>query len=215
MSLLRVGFQLTVSFLLILLLPVISHPHEGELDEYGCHYNQRHTNYHCHQGAYKLGSFGSKTQMIRLLRLQFLNLGRPWPYGDIAEEDITSAQTPPQEPPKVEPKKVAEERPKFVNSSKRQASAPDQKKAVTQASKPPVGKRQTVSASGSETKQPIEPAAAKPQPPVTSDKNREMRPVKEWIVKITSDGSVIYENSSRERYYFDKNGKRVAVRNGQ
>jgi hypothetical protein len=31
--------------------------------------------------------------MIRQLKLQFLNLGRPWLYDDIAEEDITATQT--------------------------------------------------------------------------------------------------------------------------
>jgi hypothetical protein len=35
--------------------------------------------------------------MIRLLKIQFLNLGRPWPYGDVAEEDITSPQTETQQ----------------------------------------------------------------------------------------------------------------------
>jgi hypothetical protein len=150
--------------------------------------------------------------MIRLLRLQFLNLGRPWPYSDVAEEDITSTQTQPQEPPKAKPREAAEERPKFANSSKTQASAPDQKKAITQAPKPAASKRQTVSSPARETKQPIEPAAAKTQPPVTGDKNREMRPIQEWIVRIASDGSVIYENSRRERYYFDQSGRKVDVR---
>ena len=47
-------------------------------------------NYHCHEGIFKGGSFPSKIEMIRLLKVQFLNLGRPWPYGEVAEEDITS-----------------------------------------------------------------------------------------------------------------------------
>jgi hypothetical protein len=205
---------ITVSCLLILLFPVSSHPHEGELDEYGCHYDRQRKNYHCHQGVYKLGSFGSKAQMIRLLRLQFLNLGRPWPYSDIAEEDITSTQAPPQESPKAEPGEVAEGQAKSVNSRKKQASAPDQQKAITQPPKPAASasKRQTVSNPGKETKQQIEPAASKTQPPVTGNKTREIPPIQEWIVRITSDGIVIYENSRHERYYFDQSGKKVDVR---
>jgi hypothetical protein len=57
---------------------------------YGCHYDKERKDYHCHEGAFKGGSFDSKIEMIRRLRLQFLNLGRPWPYEEIAEEDITS-----------------------------------------------------------------------------------------------------------------------------
>src|SRR5918996_677174 len=161
-----VFLHVTISSLLTLLVPVISYPHDGKLDEYGCHYGQRPKHYHCHEGVFKLGSFGSKTQMIQLLRLQYLNLGRPWPYTEIGEEDITSTNTQAHEPPK-------------------------------------------------EAKQQTEHTTAKTQQPVTENKNREIRPVQEWVVKITADGSVIYENSRRERYYFDKNGKRVDVRNGQ
>jgi hypothetical protein len=72
--------------------PVSSH--EGKLDAYGCHYDEEHKNYHCHEGAFKGGSFDSKIEMIRQLKIQFLNLGRPWPYDDIAEEDITTTQNP-------------------------------------------------------------------------------------------------------------------------
>ena len=32
--------------------------------------------------------------MIRLLKQQYLNLGRPWPYENVAEEDITSSPQP-------------------------------------------------------------------------------------------------------------------------
>lgn len=66
-------------------------PHEGKLDSYGCHYDHEHNNYHCHKGAFKGASFKSKIEMIRQLKLQFLNLGRPWPCDDIAEDDITSS----------------------------------------------------------------------------------------------------------------------------
>lgn len=89
-------------FLLIasagILLSGISAPsvsaHDGKLDAYGCHYDEDRKNYHCHEGAFKGGSFESKMDMIRQLKLQFLNLGRPWPYDDIAEEDITTTQNP-------------------------------------------------------------------------------------------------------------------------
>jgi hypothetical protein len=86
----RVLPVLSVSFLLILFVTVSAYPHDGQLDSYGCHYGKDRKDYHCHEGAFKGGSFDSKIEMIQRLRLQFLNLGRPWPYGAIAEEDITS-----------------------------------------------------------------------------------------------------------------------------
>ncbi|MGH7827666.1 MAG: hypothetical protein ACREQ7_21130 [Candidatus Binatia bacterium] len=86
--------QLTISFLAIVLVPIPGYAHEGKLDSYGCHYGKEPKDYHCHEGVFKGGSFDSKIQMIRLLKLQFLNLGRPWPYGEIAEEEITSSQKP-------------------------------------------------------------------------------------------------------------------------
>jgi hypothetical protein len=79
--------------LLILAAPLPAYPHEGDLDSYGCHHDRKRKEYHCHQGVFKGGRFDSKIEMIRLLKIQFLNLGRPWPYGEIAEEDITSTET--------------------------------------------------------------------------------------------------------------------------
>jgi hypothetical protein len=88
----RVWLRLTIAVLILLVLPPATASHEGEHDSYGCHYDRERRDYHCHQGVFKGGSFESKTEMIRLLKLQFLNLGRPWPYGEIVEEDITSPQ---------------------------------------------------------------------------------------------------------------------------
>jgi hypothetical protein len=84
--------RLGTTLLLVLVAPLSSGAHEGKLDPYGCHYDRERKDYHCHEGVFKGGSFDSRVQMIRLLRLQFLNLGRPWPYGDVAEEHITSIQ---------------------------------------------------------------------------------------------------------------------------
>jgi hypothetical protein len=84
---------LTLGLCLLLAAPPSSYPHEGELDSYGCHHDKEQKNYHCHEGVFKGGSFPSKIEMIRVLKIQFLNLGRPWPYGDVAEEDITSPPT--------------------------------------------------------------------------------------------------------------------------
>jgi len=93
----RILLGLTLSLFLLLVVPRPTYSHEGELDSYGCHYDKDQKNYHCHQGVFKGGSFPSKIEMIRLLKRQFLNLGRPWPYGDVAEEDITSPQTETQQ----------------------------------------------------------------------------------------------------------------------
>jgi hypothetical protein len=93
----RILLGLTLSLFLSLVVPHPTYPHEGELDSYGCHYDKDQKNYHCHEGVFKGGSFPSKIEMIRLLKIQFLNLGRPWPYGEVAEEDITSPQTETQQ----------------------------------------------------------------------------------------------------------------------
>jgi hypothetical protein len=89
----KVLLRLTLSLCLLLAMPVASYPHEGQLDSYGCHHDKEQKIYHCHEGVFKGGSFPSKIEMIRLLKIQFLNLGRPWPYGEVAEEDITSPPT--------------------------------------------------------------------------------------------------------------------------
>ncbi|HEY7322242.1 MAG TPA: hypothetical protein VIE89_32150 [Candidatus Binatia bacterium] len=81
---------LTLSLLVLLVVPRPGYSHDGELDSYGCHYDKDQKNYHCHEGMFKGGSFSSKMEMIRLLKIQFLNLGLPWPYGEVIEEDITS-----------------------------------------------------------------------------------------------------------------------------
>jgi hypothetical protein len=94
----RVLLGLMLSLFLLTTVPRRAYPHEGELDSYGCHYDKDQKDYHCHQGVFKGGNFPSKIEMIRLLKLQFLDLGRPWPYGEVAEEDITSPpQTEPQQ----------------------------------------------------------------------------------------------------------------------
>jgi len=77
----------------LLTAPTTGHSHDGKLDPYGCHYDKERGDYHCHEGVFKGGSFDSKIEMIRRLKIQFLNMGRPWPYGEVAEEDITSPET--------------------------------------------------------------------------------------------------------------------------
>jgi hypothetical protein len=88
----RIFVALLGAILLTAAFPLPALSHDGKLDAYGCHYDEDHKNYHCHEGVFKGGSFESKIEMIRQLKLQFLNLGRPWPYDDIAEEDITTTQ---------------------------------------------------------------------------------------------------------------------------
>lgn len=90
----KVLLRSTLMLGLSLVLPATGSAHDGALDVYGCHQDNEQKSYHCHEGVFKGGSFPSKIEMIRLLRIQFRNLGRPWPYGPVAEEDITS---PPQE----------------------------------------------------------------------------------------------------------------------
>lgn len=85
--------------LLIVLGPSPSGSHNGEVDRYGCHQDKESGTYHCHDGMLKGGSFGSKGEMIRQLKQQFETLGRPWPYGDLIEEDITSPNPKIEEQP--------------------------------------------------------------------------------------------------------------------
>ena len=89
----RILLFFTLSLVLSLVVPRPADTHEDELDSYGCHDDKDQKNYHCHDGVFKGGSFPSKIEMIRLLKIQFINLGRPWPYADVAEEDITTPQT--------------------------------------------------------------------------------------------------------------------------
>lgn len=90
----RIVIALTIGMVGIMALSLSASAHDGKLDAYGCHYTQEHKEYHCHEGTFKGARFDSKIVMIQRLKLQFLNLGRPWPHDDIAEEDITSAETP-------------------------------------------------------------------------------------------------------------------------
>jgi hypothetical protein len=93
----KLAVALTVGILGVLAGYPCASAHEGKLDVYGCHYTEDGKDYHCHEGAFKGARFGSKIEMIQQLKLQFLNLGRPWPHDDIAEEDITSAEAKPTE----------------------------------------------------------------------------------------------------------------------
>ena len=83
------GAALIGSFLTVT-SPTPSSAHDGTLDRYGCHQDKEQGNYHCHDGMLKGGSFDSQGDMVRQLKRQLETLGRPWPYGDLIEEDITS-----------------------------------------------------------------------------------------------------------------------------
>jgi hypothetical protein len=85
---------LIISFLILPALAFSADAHEGKLDSYGCHYDKENKDYHCHEGVFRGGVFDSKIKMILQLRRQFLDLGRPWPYSEIDEEDITERQGP-------------------------------------------------------------------------------------------------------------------------
>jgi hypothetical protein len=95
----RTSLHFAIIPLLIFGIPMLARAHEGELDTYGCHYHKERKDYHCHEGMFKGGSFDSRIEMLQRLKRQFIELGRPWPYGDIDEEDITASQ-PQQEPEK-------------------------------------------------------------------------------------------------------------------
>ncbi|HXG51341.1 MAG TPA: hypothetical protein VNN77_08065 [candidate division Zixibacteria bacterium] len=79
----------SVAFLFLGWGPFQASGHDGPIDVYGCHYGEGRREYHCHEGMFKGGSFDSRVEMVRRLKLQYLNMGRRWPYGDLVEEDIT------------------------------------------------------------------------------------------------------------------------------
>jgi hypothetical protein len=91
----RLAVALTVGICGIFAVSPCASAHDGKLDVYGCHYNEEGKDYHCHEGTFKGARFDSKIEMIQQLKLQFRNLGQPWPHDDIAEEDITSAEAKP------------------------------------------------------------------------------------------------------------------------
>jgi hypothetical protein len=194
---------LSMSFLLTPVFSITAYPDDGPLDVYGCHYGRKHHDYHCHEGVFKLGSFDSKTQMVRLLRLQFLNLGRPWPYGQIQPEEIKFSRP------------ETEQRPKFINSSRQPQPAAEHAKNTMQLMKHKdlKTKQQTLGSAAKPTIQRFEHSKPKPSPrsrqPERGDQQQRIQSMDDWLVKITSDGTAIYENSRHERFRFDENGNRV------
>ncbi len=91
----RLAVALATAILAVFAGAPVASAHDGKLDAYGCHYTEDRKDYHCHEGTFKGARFNSKIEMIRQLKLQFLNLGKPWPHDDIAEEDITSTEEKP------------------------------------------------------------------------------------------------------------------------
>ncbi len=62
--------KIIVSLCLWILFPLITfpiqaYPHGGGLDSYGCHYNRRQGEYHCHRGMFAGQQFSSKEEMLR------------------------------------------------------------------------------------------------------------------------------------------------------
>jgi len=49
----------------LLSFPLSAYPHGGGLDSYGCHYNRRQGEYHCHRGMFVGQQFSSKEEMLR------------------------------------------------------------------------------------------------------------------------------------------------------
>jgi len=100
----KFAFGITlISIGLTLFVQAPSLSHEGALDRYGCHEHKEDSSYHCHDGMLKGGNFDSRGEMVQRLRRQLEILGRPWPYGDLIEEDITSPSPRLEEQPPVRP----------------------------------------------------------------------------------------------------------------
>src|SRR5215470_8753888 len=88
----RVLLGLPLSLFLSIVVPNPAHPHEGELDSYGCHYDKDQKSYHCDEGVFKGGWFPSKMEMIRLLKNQLLNQDRPASKTHRSEEGRAGGQ---------------------------------------------------------------------------------------------------------------------------
>lgn len=59
--------------LAMLACPATVLAHGGGLDAYGCHNDNKHGGYHCHQGPFAGKAFTSKTGMLQLLKGQRSN----------------------------------------------------------------------------------------------------------------------------------------------
>jgi hypothetical protein len=59
---------LSLSLVLVVLLPGVAFPHGGGLDSYGCHQNHKEGGYHCHRGSFAGQSFATKAEMLQRVR---------------------------------------------------------------------------------------------------------------------------------------------------
>jgi hypothetical protein len=186
-------FALSSSALLFCLFPLTAYSHDGGLDSYGCHYDMKRGDYHCHQGEFSGLSFASKIQVMQLLRPQHLDNGLPLP-DQVNEEDITSV-----------PGKTNQQ---ATDLGGRKPPETEGSEAPTRANKPDTA--QQIKREQPKGRSETAVRKEKTQPASNSAKTRQ--PLNEWIVSIRPDGLVIYENMLGERYYLDDNGKKVYVR---
>lgn len=56
-------FEFLLLISALALTPVLSHPHSGGLDAYGCHTDRKVGGYHCHQGQSAGKAFASQQKM--------------------------------------------------------------------------------------------------------------------------------------------------------
>lgn len=196
-----------------LFLPVVLPAHDGRLDLYGCHYDEDHKYYHCHQGTYMGLSFDSKTQMIKRLRNQHIALGRPWPYGNAIndyEQHIASsslAKTEPKARLRDYRKQNSETLYTQVNQSPQRTPVKQTATLTKTKSSRPITSHAEIDTNKNKVAQPTSAERHRSDPA----RNRTEPELKVWITRIRSDGRAIFENLEGERFVLDDSGNKVVV----
>ncbi len=184
--------------------PSPAQAHDGRLDQFGCHDDQDHKYYHCHDGPYRRLSFDSKTQMIQRLRNQYIALGRTWPYAD--------ATTTPEQPGSIvettlEPEAVPLDGIKQARSVNRlKSNDPGQRMSRKERAKP---SHPQDSQSHHKTEITTLKKAAAKQSEV--QRKRTEPELKVWVTQIRADGRPIFQSKEGERFYLDETGTKVLI----
>ena len=191
-------FRLSIAVVIALFVPSPAYSHEGDLDAHGCHHDRNRGDYHCHEGEFTGLSFDSKTQMVRLLRLQNMNRGRPLP-DELIEEDITSAAVEAQEPAAT-----------TVEEVKNQTKSGDATVDRVPGRSPEEPTEQQMRPAKPTAKEEISVPKEKTEAPSKRSKSKQQQSVR--VVNIRPDGFVVYEDLRGERFYLDDKGNKVYVR---
>ena len=178
--------------------------HEGPLDQFGCHLDQNHKYYHCHEGPYRRLSFDSKTQMIERLRNQYIALGRTWPYADainMMDQPAAIVETT-LDPQAVPFDEIKQARP----GNRLQATESGQRISRKELVKP-------TNRQPSQAHPKTEITSAKQTTPKRSEMGRKRTEpeLKVWVTQIRADGRPVFQSREGERFFLDDSGNKILI----